>query len=280
VGVRTEWNGQWRWKEGDFHFEEDVDKLKAKLLREFKLRFKVELGGNCVDLSSGSIIVQVRSCWKLFDAVREECGGSDTIVFLAGKRALVNPQILQVYLKCNGDDATIAKVQSFILFGRISGSIVNSLDAMPPRKKRRKTPLPEVDKRDRKRAMIALEDGELLKEMEQKQAAADEERRKEEEEQEAATLAFLKGESESAEDISAAQLRAERDAENQAATEKLLKEIQAPIAVLIEGDMLPKRLQAKVNVGSLEEFKAAVANAAKISIDEFDLEVSGLQVQS
>jgi hypothetical protein len=46
VGVRTEWNGQWRWKEGDFHFEEDVDKLKAKLLREFKQRFKVELGGN------------------------------------------------------------------------------------------------------------------------------------------------------------------------------------------------------------------------------------------
>jgi hypothetical protein len=52
-----------------------------------------------------------------------------------------------------------------------------------------------------------------------------------------------------------------------------------PIVVLIEGDMLPKRLQAKVNVGSLEEFKAAVANVAKISIDEFDLEVSGLQVQ-
>jgi hypothetical protein len=45
------------------------------------------------------------------------------------------------------------------------------------------------------------------------------------------------------------------------------------ISVLIEGDMLPKRLQAMVSVGSLKEFKAAVANVAKISIDEFDLEV-------
>jgi hypothetical protein len=43
------------WKttlEGGFHCEEP-DKLKAKLLQEFKQRFNVELGGNCVDLSLG-----------------------------------------------------------------------------------------------------------------------------------------------------------------------------------------------------------------------------------
>jgi hypothetical protein len=46
------------------------------------------------------------------------------------------------------------------------------------------------------------------------------------------------------------------------------------IVVQIEpGDLLPKRLQAKVNAGSLKEFKAAVAKVAKISIDKFDLEV-------
>jgi hypothetical protein len=44
-----------------------------------------------------------------------------------------------------------------------------------------------------------------------------------------------------------------------------------PIVVLIEGDMLTKKLQAKVNVGSLEEFKTAVAGVAKIRIDKFDV---------
>jgi hypothetical protein len=44
-----------------------------------------------------------------------------------------------------------------------------------------------------------------------------------------------------------------------------------PIIVLIEGDMLTEKVQAKVNVGSLEEFKTAVARVAKIRIDKFDL---------
>jgi hypothetical protein len=46
-----------------------------------------------------------------------------------------------------------------------------------------------------------------------------------------------------------------------------------PILVLIEGDMLKEKLQAKVDVQSLEDFKAAVGKVAKVSIDKFDLKV-------
>jgi hypothetical protein len=50
------------------------------------------------------------------------------------------------------------------------------------------------------------------------------------------------------------------------------------ISVLIEGDTLQqpprfKRLKAEMKVGSLAEFKAAVAKVVKIHIDEFDVEV-------
>jgi hypothetical protein len=44
-----------------------------------------------------------------------------------------------------------------------------------------------------------------------------------------------------------------------------------PTVVLIEGDTLKEKKQATVDVGSLEEFKAAVAKVAKVSIDMFDL---------
>jgi hypothetical protein len=111
---------------GDFYYE-DADKLKARLLQEFKQRFKVELGGNCVDLSPGSIVVRVRSCWKLFDAIVSVCTAANPI--LANKKVKEQPQILRVGTTFHLEDETaLAKLQSVVTEEKYEGVTIKQVE--------------------------------------------------------------------------------------------------------------------------------------------------------